>query len=740
MRNMMGAALMCGAAIGVLTLASTATAAEAEQAATAQQGDVDEVVVTAQKRSERLQDVPLSVTAITERSIEAQGIDSFGDYIVRTPGLRLSEDSTQSTFTVRGISSTTSADTTSATAGIYIDDYPVYDTWFRFASPDVRIFDVERIEVLRGPQGTLYGATSLSGSIRIITAKANLGDFGAKLELSGATTDGGDGSYALNGMVNIPLIQDRLAVRAVGYVRQDGGYIDNVTRGESNVNTKEVYGGRLYVGADLGGGWNLLGSVFYQHDLAKDQGASYYFPPAGRSTTDFNSVLPTRIESEYLVGSLVIDKDIGDGNLNLSATWAYSASDNVGDGTPIPSLLGLPIATPFYQPSRSRSQTLEARYSSDPTQSFRYVIGAYFNSRYRTLEQNAYQPALIPFVGTDRIYEVYANQRATETAVFGEATWAFAPEWEATVGLRLFTNSYDFQSSVSGLINSFVTPLVPSLSDLESDSSSATPRFSLSYKPNRDLNLYVTVSQGYRFGLTNYNSGATAGVPLVYKSDTLWNYEVGAKVSFLDGRATLNTALYYMDWRDIQTSFRNTSGQVYITNAGDARSYGIESELLFRPDDRWEINAALTLGTAELTTDNPGIVRRAASIRGPAILGVKAGDDLPGSQNVSATLGVQYNVGTVLGGEVYLRADDIYVGESYVDFQKQGSLKIGGYNLVNLRASYSRDDYEIALFAENVFNSDGIVNAVPNGDISNGTDWAYRLRPRTVGVTLRATF
>ncbi|MDB5471083.1 MAG: TonB-dependent receptor, partial [Caulobacter sp.] len=586
MRKIIGTLLMCGAASGVLAMASVAVAADEPAAAPT---EVDELIVTAQKRSERLQDVPLSITAITESAIEAQGIDSFSDYIARTPGLHLSEDSTQSTFTVRGISASASADTTSATAGIYIDDYPVYDTWFRFASPDVRIFDVERIEVLRGPQGTLYGATSLSGSIRIITAKPDLSGFGAKLEATGATTDDGEASYSLNGALNIPLITDKLGVRAVAFARQDGGWVDNPVRGDSNVNTKTVYGGRLYVAADAGDGWNVLGSLMYQHDKADDQGATYYFPPAGRDSNDMNSRLPTVIESEFVVGTLSVDKELGEANLNVTATWAYNASDNVGDGTPIATAFGLPVLTPFDQPSRSRSKTLEARYTSDAGQPFRYVVGAYFNTRYRTLEQKAEQPLLAPFFGTGKIYDVYANQTATEYAVFGEATWAFAEQWEATAGLRVFKNNYRFNGIVSGLLNSFATPLTPSISHLETETTSATPRFSLSWKPDRNLNLYATISEGYRFGLTNYNSGANGGVPLEYDPDTLWNYELGAKISFLDGRANLNTAVYYMDWQDLQTSFRNTNGQAYITNAGDARSYGIESELLFRPTDAWEI-------------------------------------------------------------------------------------------------------------------------------------------------------
>ena len=731
--------LAAGAALSALTIASTATA-QSGAAASSGGGTVAEVVVTAQKRTERLQDVPLSVSAVTERNMVQQGITRFTDIVSREPGLHLSEDSTQSTFTVRGISSSTSADTTSSTAGIYVDDYPLYDTWFRYTSPNVTLFDVQRVEVLRGPQGTLYGATSLSGSIRIITNKPNLDQYQGSFEATGSSTDGGDGNYAVSAMVNAPIVDGKLGIRAVAYDRSDGGWIDDPVRGATNINGQSDYGGRFYVGVKPAPDWNIVASVMYQHDLHDDQGATYYSPPAGQNVNDFNSVLPTRTQSDLIVGSLSVDKQLGAANLNVTATLGYDGSHNIGDGTPISAALGVPVATPFAQPSHSRSDIVEVRYTSDASQPFRYVLGAYFNTRYRSLRQYADQPDLAPFFGTGVIYDVYANQTATELAAFGEGTWAFAPKWEATFGLRVFNNSYRFHSTVSGLLNNIVTPLTPNLSSLSNSNTSATPRFSLSYKPSHDLNLYATISEGYRFGLTNYNSGASVGIPLTYRPDSLWNYEVGAKAIFLDGKGSLNTSLYYMDWRNIQISFRNPNGQVYITNAGNARSYGIESELHLQPTPAWEINGALTLGQAELTTNNAGILARAASIRGPAIYGVTAGDQLPGSEKVSASAGVQYNIRHLGPGDAYVRVDDIYVGPSYVDFIQNGSLRIGDYNLVNLRAGYKLNRYEFVVFSDNVFNNHGVVNAVPDGDITGLTDWAYRVHPRTIGVTVRAQY
>jgi iron complex outermembrane receptor protein len=732
------ALLSSGAALSVL--ACTA-AAQAQQVAGEPAASETEIVVTAQKRTERLQDVPLSITAFSERSIEQQGITSIDDYATRSAGVRLSRDGTQATISMRGIASSTNAETTSATAGIYIDDYPIYDTWFRFSSPDLRIFDVERIEVLRGPQGTLYGATSLSGSVRILTNKPDLSAVGAKFEGTLSTTDGGGTNYAVNGMVNVPLSTDKLGLRAVGYYRSDSGYVDAPARGNlKNVDDRKTYGGRIYLSAQPTETLNLLASLFYQHDAQDDNSATYYSPPPGRTIDEYNSVLPNITRSELLVASLVANQEIGDGNLTLSGTYAENSSRNWFDATPFTTALGLPVPTYQIQPSDSDTKIFEARYTSAATGSFRYILGAYYNSRYRVLYQTAQQPALIPFYGTGNIYDVYAAQRATEIAAFGEGTLAFAEKWEATIGLRVFKNDYSFQSNVTGLFNSFTAPLTPSVTDIDNGQTDYTPRISISYKPSAAINIYATASKGYRFGLTNYNSGANGGTPLAYKSDVLWNYEAGIKASLWGGRGTFNTTAYYIDWKDIQLSFRNANGQAYVTNAGDARSYGIESEFAFRPSPAFEMNAAFSLGDSELTKDNPGILRRAASIRGPAVLGVFKGDDLPGSQSFSGSGGAQYNIRDIGPGDAYIRADVVYVGSSYVDFTKEGSLKIGDYTTVNLRVGYRTDKFELTAFADNLFNSRGIVNAVPNADLVGFTDAAYRVRPRTLGATLRARY
>lgn len=177
-----------------------------------------------------------------------------------------------------------------------------------------------------------------------------------------------------------------------------------------------------------------------------------------------------------------------------------------------------------------------------------------------------------------------------------------------------------------------------------------------------------------------------------------------------------------------------------MTNAGNARSYGVESEFNFNVVSGLQVNGAVSLGRAELTEDNPGILRRAASLRGPAIYGVLKGDALPGSQAFTGSGGIEYTVRNVGDGEAYIRVDDVYVGPAYVDFMKQGSLRIGDCNLVNLRIGYRGSKFEVVAFADNLFNSRGVVNATAAANLATKLDAAYRVTPRTIGVTLRAKY
>ena len=749
--------LALGVAVGALSCASAALAQEAGAVATAapagvstaakaadsaaSDGKIEQVVVTALRKPQLLQEVPLSITALSEKNIESQGIRSFEDYAARVAGVRLSRDSSQSSFSIRGIASSAGADTTSATAGLYLDDYPIYDTWFRFSSPDVRIFDVQRIEVLRGPQGTLFGATSLSGSIRMITNKPDLDNLDAKFSGTGANTRGGGASNDIDGMLNIPLKEGVAAVRAVAYTRKDGGYVDNPFLGKNNTNEQRTDGGRVALRVKPNASLDINASVMYQRDEQDDQSATLYSPPAGHSNTEWDGAVLNSTKSTLQVSTVSADQKLASGNLTLTGIHAKDESVNHFDGTPLVFLLtGVRTPTAELRPSNSSTNILELRYTSDPAARLRYVAGAYYNSRKRDFVQQAIQDTLIPIYGTNSLYQVAADQTATEKAIFGEGTYSITPQWDATVGLRLFTNDYHFNGKVGGLVNSITAPSSVSVTDVGNSQSSYLPRFSLSFKPDPFVTYYTTVSKGYRFGLTNYNSGAGSSVPLPYKSDTLWNYEIGAKTTILGGRGTLNSSLFYIDWKDMQMPFHNANGQVYITNAGNARSYGLETELALRVTPAFEVNAALTLGNAEMTEGNPNVQRRAASIRGPEVIGIQKGDRLPGSQKVSIAAGAQYTLRNLAGGNsAYARIDAVHVGPSYVDFMQEGSLQTGNYSVVNLRVGYKFDRYELVAFANNALSSNGIVSAAPNVDLV-GTDAAFRVRPRTIGLTLRANY
>lgn len=725
---------------------SALAAESAKEGGEAGKRSVDEgapqvVTVTALRRKEKMQDVPLAVSALTEGVIEKSGIDKVDDYVSRLPGVRFSREASQSSFSIRGIATGIGAGVAASPVGVYVDDYPMYDSWARSASPDQRVFDVERIELLRGPQGTLFGATTLSGALRIITNKPNLKQFEAKAEASVASIDGGGNDRSLSAMINQPLSASA-ALRLVVYDRNDAGWVDNPVRGVSDANSGRTSGGRIALKLQPSPQLSILATLSQQKTAQKDSQLSYYSPPAGKSEDEWKSVLPTGLTDGKLnVGSLVADYDMGWASLNVTAIHGRDTSEYYADNTPISALFGANVPTlALTFGNDSRSDTLEARLTSRDDGRFRYLLGAYYNKRQRDFRQNVLQDALVPRVGTNRIYLTSGANETTETAVFGEGTWRLDKQWSVTAGARVFSDEYHFVSNISGLLNLPTAPLKEFLTDARNKASAITPRFSLVYQPSAQTTTYATAARGYRFGLTNYYVGTQTNIPLQYRSDRLWNYELGLKHSGMGGRLVSNSALYYIDWSDIQMAFRNSSGQGYTANAGNARSYGVESEISFRPNATWELYGAFAFGVAELTEGNPGVMRRAASARGPAVWGTLKGDRLPGSPKGTAAAGMQLNVGSVLDGTGYVRIDQVYVGPSYVDFMKEGSLKIGDYGQTNIRFGYLRYPYEVIVFIHNALNSRGVTAAVPNADVLYLTDGAYRIKPAAVGVTWRAQF
>ena len=622
------------ATAGLIALFSSAPSfGQAAAGAPAATGGLEEVVVTATRRAERLQDVPISVTAFSQEKLDAQGLKNIDDLSRLSPGLNFSRNGMGSSanyndensdIAIRGIDSAAGA----ATTGIYIDDTPVQSRHIGFGAVTVfpALFDLDRIEVLRGPQGTLFGAGAEGGVVRFITPTPGLNTYSGYVRSEYATTDHGDPSYELGVAVGGPIIDNVLGFRFSVSYRRDGGWVDrvNYTRAANDYLTLPVYAGTTEKAANfqqtatarLAFKWqptenlSIATSVYFQELQIHDTAAYWQVlsDPSGEVFRNGNALRNPSADPYYLA-SVKVDWNLGFAQLAsntayfsrdqhstsdytqyLRATWAFFNS--VGFGTltnpyPQPGDAGY---APFhdrqdnvYQEIRLASTEKDARVS--------WNAGLFYARTNENIPEDIIDPTLEAESGgtvcavygiacpngliyhgpIDRVIE-------KQIAAFGELTVKLADHWKATVGLRVSKD--DVEGTVISGGAFVVTPLspIPTLV-VTSSEKPVTPKFALDYQPDRDNLFYLSAAKGYRSGGVNIPVGAlcdgdliTLGLPVgadghphvpdSYTSDSLWSYEIGAKNSLLDRRLQINSSVFVVNWKKIIQN-------VYLPSCGE---------------------------------------------------------------------------------------------------------------------------------------------------------------------------
>jgi len=586
-----------------LTIAAPAMAqTESAKPKTQAAEELTEVVVTATRRSERLQDVPLSVTAFSQAELTKKGIVSYDGIARETPGVVLNQASGNNVrFTVRGISTNGWGAGLQTTTTVYIDELPL-TTIGNTVTLDPNLYDVQRVEFLRGPQGTLFGSGSLSGALRVLTKSPDLTgyDSSALVDL-GYTPDGEGVRRRFNGMVNLPLVKDELALRVVGFYRNEDGYIDNVGTGIKNANKLKDWGGRAILLWQPNDKLSvrLLGS--YEDSDPKDSSLSS--PSLGErkrystvpdqyttKTSIFNGTLEYQFDGAKLTSSSTYSNADGLFNVDLGGTFN--------------------LAVPFYLFDSAVTKTFvqETRIASDPGGKFDWVAGGFY--LHRELDLNGEDRTTSAFLSArgitglpGTVFAKFGSDTKTyELAGFGELTYHLNDKLTATGGIRYgkyggtvdtyagFNSAY-FTYALLGIGGPLA--LVPNGTSTTKYPSAekASWKVSLTYKPSRDLTTYATVSTGYRTPVYNGRAGSVSTVnpsdliiPAGAGSDNLTNYEVGLKGRFLDGRMTAALAAYYIDWKNIQVQANRQSDSIqFATNVGRAASKGVEAEISFTP-------------------------------------------------------------------------------------------------------------------------------------------------------------
>jgi iron complex outermembrane recepter protein len=747
-----------------LILAGDPAAAAAETRRNADDNfALEEVVVTAQRREQGIQDVANSLEVITGGQLDTLGQVEFEDYMGTISGVGFSKSGEGSNkIGLRGISSFTEnrygvTDSVS-TVGLYIDEIPLAGAG---SLPDLALFDLSRIEVLKGPQGTLYGEGAMGGAIRMITNAPDLAAFSGKTEATLSSTEHGGVNYQARGMVNLPLAQDRVAMRIVGSYRDESGFIDNVTTGEKGLNGLQQWSVRALLRAQVTDNFSV--DLFHLHDDQRLDGLN-------RQTLGLDDFKTDLHENEYSdnkvdVSALTLRYDFGFAALSSVSSYFkternFSSRFALGLDTFLP-LFGVPavgsVSESLGFEDRPETFTQELRLVSQGDQRFDWVAGAFYRDRDRRICAPADAPAananvalnaaglgalafpvtttaceIPPPSGLDTL-ETHTRETYEQLALYAETNFALTDRWELTVGARWFDEEVGVTSQ-----NLFFGPLAafnaPALSAKVS-SSDVLFKGGLSWALSDNHLIYVNASQGFRSGAPNLNSVYLGGQFAQYDSDSLWNYELGNKSTWFDGRLITNAAVYYLDWSDIQSARFIFSpilrGPVTVfANAGSAEIRGLDLQLTAKLTADLELGASVNLQDSEFTQVEADTF-------------IVEGSSLPNAPDLTAYAYAQYSM-PIARGSGFVRLD-----YRFVDEQTQLPVMIGNvsdprrlrsYSVGNLYVGYEADRWYLTAFVNNVADKRayvGLDTIVTRGTIP---DTAALIQPRMVGMTVGFNF
>jgi len=725
------------------TMAAMLAAAPAWAAEAADESESD-IVVTAQKREQLLIDVPQSVSVVSGDALENIQATNFSDYLKLVPGLQLTQSTTGfGRLVLRGVNTGGVA----STVAVYQDE-----TTFGSSSGlangailagDFDTFDIERIEVLRGPQGTLYGASSMGGVLKYVTKKPDTSALEVRARGSVEATKGGDESFLGSAVVNIPL-GDTLAFRASGFYRDFGGYIDSIGTGgsdvEKNINDSKSYGGRASLLFKPSETLSVQLSSYFQNLENSSSNIVDSNPSTGRTLygrLTQSQFVPESADIHYRVYSAVVDVDLGFASLVSASSYSTLSQQFLGDLTPqfgglIEAIFGTPNNFFQGQTTGVKRFTQEIRLQSPESDSFEWLVGAYYTREKGVIDQtfNAVEPgtftpvAGLPLLGVARI-----DSRYREIAGFANATIHFGDRFDLTFGGRYSGNRQLAQQASDGALAGGPRVLPDARSSENVFTFSVAPSFEISDQAT----VYARVAKGFRPGGPNSLAPGAPAELSSYASDTLISYEVGVKAETADRTFGIDIAAFHIDWKDIQV-FGQINNFGVNFNGGKAESNGLEFTTTLRPTPglSFSLNGAYT--DATLKDDTP-----------PQVGGL-AGDRLPYTPKYSIGANADYE--WELGGET-----KAYVGASVRSLSKQPAAYdfafrtangrqryLPSYEVVDLRAGLDFGRYSLEVYAKNLFDSEGKTSFEAPGNIPLGAAGTAVIRPRTIGATLTAGF
>jgi iron complex outermembrane recepter protein len=700
---------------------------------------LEEVLVTASKRTEAEVNVPSSISVLSATALQDRGVQQFADYAKTIPGISTINAAApgHGQIVIRGI--TTGANQSAPTTGVYLDDIP-FTTTSPLAAAGASTFDpdladINHIEVLKGPQSTLYGASAMGGIVKVVTEKPSLTDFSGNATVRGGFTDGGDASYGVRGAVNLPLVDGMVALRLAAFERHDGGFVDNVYTGSNDINHSNSSGGRGSLLVKFSDAIETTFSILYQ-DL---HGGGFAFEYLNQNTLaplygerKISAYYNNEFETIYKSVGNTTTADLGFATFTNSLSYINTRDDLLRDySSAYGVLLGAsrPADAAIHynaQPSTNRI-TEEARLSSKGEGPFEWLAGVFY-----TNERDHYGSYLRGLHGTTgeplpppqyNFYTFDEIPRFKEWALFADLTYHFTEQVEATVGMRHSSNKQSFEVDRSGLLGA--TPIAPGSSSDSANTYLAT----VSYHPDQNSTLYARAASAYQPGSTQVV--ANSSIPAVYGPSMLWNYELGYKGSWLDGRLSTESSVYHINWSRIQLN-SIINGFTVISNAGDAKVDGVEVNLSYAPMAGLKLGGNANYNKARLVTNN-------------AAIGAVDGDPLPLAPKVVANAFAEYS--QAITSDVLGRAglDFTYQGSRYTSFSKDPlntSYHLPSFAMLGLHAGADWSRYNFDLRLDNLTNRIGItsvqvVRVLPTQQVPA---WATISRPRTVTASVSVKF
>ena len=742
--------------------------------------NIEEIIVTASKKEENIQDVPMSVQAVSAAELDKKNIKSLEDISNISPAVSFNNVGPgKSNFYIRGVSDgaiMNSYASPEATTALYIDEQPLTAASL---TPDLHIYDIERVEVLMGPQGTLYGASSTSGNIKIITKKPDPSglDLGADVEF-GSIADGGK-DRSLEAFINLPL-GSNIAARVSAYDVQDGGWIDNkeatytyqnargytidnftapydVAKDDYNDSRKE--GARLRLSADLGD-MNLDLSFLtqdsfyngsYETDvLTDDQSAP--MPP--RSNTRFSqeryddkfdqisATLSGNLtdDIEFVLNTSIFERDTAYTYdyasyveyyyyaayayyvCNLYEYYGYYYAD-VNDCRD-------PRMTYAQTNDIERSST-ELRIQSNNDSGFNWVLGAFQETNKKVTDVDYIQPGSSHT--NQRWWEADLNREGDIDALFGEIYYDLSDKTSATLGLRKYDQSMSLKA-VDGYYGTLSYGLTDG--DFKSNESGSIPKLAIKHNISDDVMVYGTYSEGFRPSGVNRPRPNSSGfsVPETYDPDYLDSLEFGFKSTLSDGKLILNGAYYNMDWTDYQTSTFNTdiTSVAYTENVGNAEIKGLELNAVYSPNDTTSLTFYLNKMDPRLSEDYYYVSGE---------LGANAGNKLANMPKLSYYFAAEKDL-TLMGKPAFIIFDYSYTSHRYTSYEN-GAFKLPDYALANIRAGFDNNNTSVEIYVSNLTDEDGYLSryddfsAVGSSGYSGFGVRRTGTKPRVLGIRLR---